>query len=667
MLTEIKPYLDWLQLHPHLGGLIAFVTTFLECTVVIGLILPSVVLMVALGTLIGIGVLPSNIIIWAIIGGIVGDVLSYWLGRHFHGHIREFWPFRSYPQLLQKGVEFFHRHGGKSVFLGRFLGPIRSVAPLIAGTMSMSFARFIVSDIISSVLWVMLYMAPGILLGAASQQLPPETATKLILYVVVILLFFWIVSWLIQRIYLWFIRLLDRQVAWLWKFTRNHPRMKIIKQILTDPGNPHSHDQLATALLFIISTLAFFVLAYSVAHHGALTNWNEIVYHVMRSLRTTTFDKIFAAITLLSPAVFTATWLAVLGRLLYKRNFWAAAHWFAIGVLSSVGALVLKHLIHSPRPTGIMNPPAGWSFPSGHSVMSVAILGSLAVVISHNRNKIWKWCTYGTAATVAGAIMLSRLYLEAHWFTDVIGGALFAISCITLVALSYRRKIIKPFSPWPIIIVTVLALSISWGISLYRGFQKTLQDSIPYWPAQTIDTKAWWSSKIKREAIYRVNRFNKPIEILNIQWAGDLFNIQNNLQKQGWRLLPKTQWLMALYSLTTEDQAQQLPILSHLYEDRKPVLIMIKYIPNINSLAVLRLWDAHLKLDNGTPLWLGTVSYHKGWHLQFKRNHNKITKLPVPTSILLQDLNSFEVERITYSIASERSTNTEVLLIRAKK
>lgn len=121
MLAEIKPFLDWLQLHPHWGGFIAGLIAFSESLVVIGLLIPGSVMMTAIGTLIGADILPFTItILWAIAGAILGDTLSFWLGHHYHERLRDFWPFRTHPKILAKGEQFFLSHGRKGVFIGRF-------------------------------------------------------------------------------------------------------------------------------------------------------------------------------------------------------------------------------------------------------------------------------------------------------------------------------------------------------------------------------------------------------------------------------------------------------------------------------------------------------------------------------------------------------------------
>ena len=212
-------------------------------------------------------------------------------GLPFSQHIRDFWPFRSHPNLLVKGEQFFNRHGGKGIFFGRFVGPVRPILPVIAGMMSMPPTRFLVADITSAILWAPLYMLPGVLIGAASQQLPPEVATKLILFVIGAIILFSLISWLIQRTYAWFSNLLDNQIAWLWRFTEKHPRLIGLRSLLMDPHDPHNHSQLALAIGLTVLVILFFILSYSVFHHGFLTQLNEPLNYFLRGIRTTCADK----------------------------------------------------------------------------------------------------------------------------------------------------------------------------------------------------------------------------------------------------------------------------------------------------------------------------------------------------------------------------------------
>ena len=129
---------------------------------VVGLFIPGLVAMGIIGGLVTTGVLKlMPTMMWAIAGAIFGDGISYWLGRHFKHHLPHYWPFSRFPKWLTRGKDFFIRHGGKSIIVGRFVGPVRPFIPVVAGMMAMSPRQFLMANVISAVIWAPLYMLPG--------------------------------------------------------------------------------------------------------------------------------------------------------------------------------------------------------------------------------------------------------------------------------------------------------------------------------------------------------------------------------------------------------------------------------------------------------------------------------------------------------------------------
>lgn len=94
-------------------------------------------------------------------------------------------------------------------------------------------------------------------------------------------------------------------------------------------------------------------------------------------------------------------------------------------------------------PTASRLPAEHYAFPSGHVTGTAALLGIVAVCIGVGRSRtvrIWLTCAVVAASVVVGG---SRLYLRAHWFIDVLGGALLAGSCVALgawVLLAQQRR-----------------------------------------------------------------------------------------------------------------------------------------------------------------------------------------------------------------------------------
>ena len=161
----------WLEVHHFWLGPVIAVAAFLETLVVVGLLLPGVAILFALGALAGSGLLDIvSVYLWAFLGAALGDAVSYQLGYFYHNRIRRWWPFRKHPDWLANGERFIARHGVMSIALGRFVGPVRPIVPVVAGMLNMPPRRFYVANLVSSVPWAVVYLTPGFLAGAAVEM-----------------------------------------------------------------------------------------------------------------------------------------------------------------------------------------------------------------------------------------------------------------------------------------------------------------------------------------------------------------------------------------------------------------------------------------------------------------------------------------------------------------
>lgn len=148
--------------HGIWAGPIVGLLAFGESLAVVGLLVPATAMMIAVGGLIGAGVVdPFPIIAWAVVGAVVGDWISYSIGRRIGPAAYRRWPLNRHRPMVARARLFFRRYGFLSIFAGRFLGPIRATIPLVAGVMEMDRRRFQLSNVTSALLWVPVMFAPG--------------------------------------------------------------------------------------------------------------------------------------------------------------------------------------------------------------------------------------------------------------------------------------------------------------------------------------------------------------------------------------------------------------------------------------------------------------------------------------------------------------------------
>ena len=195
-----QPLLDWVGQNPHLSGAVVFAIAAAESLVVVGILVPGVAMMLGIGTLVGLDALPLwPTLFWAAAGAAVGDGAGYWLGHHYDKQLRHLWPMTRYPELIPKGERFFQRHGGISVLFGRFVGPVRSIIPAVAGMMHMPPTRFYLVNILSAMAWAPVVILPGVAFGA-SLSLASEVALRFAELLGGAILLLWFIGWLLKRL-----------------------------------------------------------------------------------------------------------------------------------------------------------------------------------------------------------------------------------------------------------------------------------------------------------------------------------------------------------------------------------------------------------------------------------------------------------------------------------
>ncbi len=143
---------------PFIVGLLAFC----ESLAVLSLLVPATVLLIGIGALIG----ATGLEFWpvwlgAAVGAVLGDSVSYALGRYFkHGALTT-WPLSKNPGMVERGRAFFGKWGAWGLFIGRFFGPLRAVVPLIAGVFVMPIFLFQMVNVASAMVWSFVMLAPG--------------------------------------------------------------------------------------------------------------------------------------------------------------------------------------------------------------------------------------------------------------------------------------------------------------------------------------------------------------------------------------------------------------------------------------------------------------------------------------------------------------------------
>jgi len=167
-----------LHLDKHLGDLIAqfggwtylilFAVIFMETGLVVTPFLPGDSLLFAAGTLAALEGSPLNVVaLFFLLAGaaVIGDTVNYWIGhtigpRAFTGNVRFL-----KKEYLERTHAFYEKHGGKTIFLARFIPIIRTFAPFVAGVGHMSYGYFFSYNVVGGLVWTALFIFGGYFFG----------------------------------------------------------------------------------------------------------------------------------------------------------------------------------------------------------------------------------------------------------------------------------------------------------------------------------------------------------------------------------------------------------------------------------------------------------------------------------------------------------------------
>lgn len=674
-MTEIiPPLLQWLNDHPQLAGLFTFVISAAESVAIIGTIVPGSIMMAAIGALAGAGVIPLGpIIMWAILGAVVGDGISYWIGYYFKERLHRVWPFRTHPSMLKTGEKFFHKYGGMSVFIGRFVGPVRALVPLVAGMFGMKPWKFIIANVISAIGWAPAYMLPGILLGAASLELPPDIAMHVILVLFLILLFILLCLWFVYKIF----QLIHKQTNQLqnkiWDNLKKSRYFSLIPFLFKHHDPKQEHGQFSLALLFLFTSMLFVCTILYVLVKGPMNIMvNDAMFHLFRglSIRSEHLTTHMINITLLGQKQVLLPVVVILaGWLFAVKRPRAATHALVLTFLAMGSVFTIKNIIRVTRPWGILHNPETFSMPSGHTTLATVCYVGLAFLMAYGMHSSKRWIVYTLGVFMALAVGFSRLYLGVHWFTDVLSGWLLGAALLTLIIISFQRKFEPPSNPSALFLIAASTLFMTFSIYQYYHIEQMKIDhsQVP-WPSKAIKMQDFWQKNQDLSA-YHTSLFGYPSQLINIEWIGDLEVIKETLLRHGWVKPPARDLISTLHRVADISSIEYLPLVSQQYLDKRPALILTRLVNN-KTMLVIRLWDSNRYLkENQTRLWVGFVGIiPRSYNWLFRKNGVDIVIDPIVVfpNKRIQSPFEYKIMTLNMTVGMKNNVSRRILLIKPK-
>ncbi len=493
METWIQDIFHWLPTGAGYYVLI-FLISFFESLAVAGLIVPGSTLIVFSGFLAANGKGGYGALVFAsTLGAILGDLLSYWLGARMGASLLRKPAFRRYHTLLKKSEIFFVEHGGKSVFLGRFIGFLRPFIPFIAGHARMRPQIFAGYAVISGILWGLAYPGLGYFFGASWNLVEIWIGRfSYLLAALIVLLVLNHLFWkrLAPRLSKLAIRSWNR-ISTKWEKVLQNRFMRSLANnypdfwdFMADRFSLHHGTGLYLTAGFsgVILFASLFIWVV-----GPLTNLDHQVYQWLARMQHPTSDVIILIITYFGNAtviILLGLW-ACLWLVLQTRYFSAV---ILVGGTAAGELLVflLKLLFERARPESYFPSLATaiLSFPSAHAFVALVFYGLLVYMLLNTLDNLQsRFYLVVSGSALALLIGFSRLYLGMHWFSDILGGFALAAAWLTILITACEMRLRhggefpwrgsgprhRPSRPLRLIILSLTGIILLWSLYAYIG------------------------------------------------------------------------------------------------------------------------------------------------------------------------------------------------------
>lgn len=597
----LQPIVDYIGNHPNGAIAIVFLMAMGEAIFVLGLFVPSTVVLVGAGTLIGMGKLGFVPIFTATaLGAIAGDAISYWIGHTYKEHIRQVWPFSRYTGMLDRGEAYFAKHGGKSVFIGRFIPGIKAVVPGIAGIVGMNPVRFTVINVVSAIVWTASHLLPGIGIGRGINVASSGNPRLLELFILVLVIAVvatyaakFAFGWLLPHAELWRASLGENLTR------RSMPGAQLLRRLLLNEENiavPFAFFALA-----LLGLSGFAMIAVEYFADPAFVRADEAISGYLQSLRTEPFDRLMVGVTMLGDGVVLGpVAVAVVAVLLWHKRWRVAGALATAFVSAALFVPLVKTFIHRARPITLYNGADSYSFPSGHATLSATIIGVCALVVARDLPARLQRVLYIMAAVAIGLIAFSRLYLAAHWPSDVGAGLLFGGALVFGLAWLLHDRSFAPASSRAAV-AALVCLMVVYPLHLYQQYS-TASSNYAIRVDQTVISEDQWLSRgwagVPHRRILLDGDFGEPV---SIQTNIDIQDLSARLAKSGWMRQQAGQ-LAGLVDaiLPTRKPLNEMSALPLTHNGSPPIAVFTHpYSPFDSQRKVLRVWTSSVAISTG--------------------------------------------------------------------
>ena len=438
------------------------VAAFLETGAFVGLVAPGETIVIAAGVVAGqgtISLLPLIGIVW--LSAVLGDTTSFFIGKRLgRAFLEKHGPrFKITEQRLRQVESYFDRHGGKTILIGRFIGLVRALAPFIAGSSGLAYRRFIPYSVVGTGLWASLFCTLGYLFWRSFDRVAHLVGQAIFGFGLTVAVIVGVVVAYRRRAEIgeWFARTSSiRSFARCWR-----------------SRGPFTAGWCDPSRRWPCRTCGFSSTGSRRAPSGSSSppSSRSPAWGSSSSSRTSRNSSATQArrpstrncSTWATASATTCSWTSPRssrrsGRSRPSRRSWSGPRsccWCAsatprhsccsLGSCWSTSQWTSRRTPRAPAADRFTRRYRGIAYPSGHAAYATAWI-AVAVALTRRLRLVTSGVLVFIALAIAAAVGVSRVYLRAHWGSDVAGGwglgaGIFAtLAAIALVVEYFRHN-----------------------------------------------------------------------------------------------------------------------------------------------------------------------------------------------------------------------------------
>jgi len=603
LIDLLRGVLAWVAAHPQWTLGVVFLCCLGESIIVLGVLIPTTLVLLATGALVGLGSLgfwPA--VAAAVAGAMAGDSINFWVGHYWGNRALESHYAQRYQEPIARSRRLFENHGAKALVLARFIGLVRPFVAAIAGAYRMSPLRFAAVELFASLLWAGPLVVLGVVFGA-SLDLAAEVAARLAILFVVVFVALALLIWAVSGAVGGLQRRAEGWVSALLDWSHRHRRLGRLGEWLADPGQPETPALALLAIaLFVLGWLWVWIWWGAGQTPGP---FDTLAWQAVQDLRTPFTTVLALGLAQLADwEVYAPVAVVVLVTLLLLRRPRAAAHWVAAVAFGAALSLSLYWLLKVPDPVNYHRGVAAVRFGGRDLVLATVIYAFLAVLLTTHRSQAVRTLFYAVTASLIALMLAADVYRGAVWLSTGLFSVVFGALWVALLGVGYRRhgaEAIPAREVLPLAAgVLIAAAALQSSAELRSEFESQTEG------IHTQSAGQWWQQGFAELPAYRVDATGHNKQPLSVQWRGELPQIEAALHQAGWESPLPLSWDNALRWLVVDAPIAELPVLPQVHAGTHQALMLRRSLGH-GEQWLIRLWPSGA-MAGRTRVWVGTLT-----------------------------------------------------------